>query len=1032
MDAIQQGERRWSSVMSMDIVGFTELTQRLGEETAFDLLQSVLDIAKHSIMATGGHVVDTAGDGILATFGAPTALENAPLQACRAAKQIIASLAAQSAPHQDKFGMPPQVRIGIAGGNVMIVQVTDSTVKVVGDAVNMAARVQSLSMPNTILLTDNIHKEALGGIQVTNREEVRLKGFDKPIVVHELQKIIQTATRFEGTQNRSTQPLVSRTDELNTALATFDSKSAQSSLLISGTAGIGKSRLLNEVLNNLDPIRKALTGQCAPDKTARPFAPFEPILQGLSQLGPGTPVRDQLSAIQAAYPESCSDEGINRFCSPRSEEKDPVGRILHNRVFLTQLFAAVARQKPHVFVFEDIHWADGTSLDTLKELSRAEVPLIATTRDVKEDLLTSQIKHIALTPLDNVGIAALVAHLSAHPLSPALTDLLVQKAEGIPLIAEELTFALRSSDQLQETQDGLVLETGGEVILSGNLQQLVLSRVDRLDTNQKTVLQVASAIGRDFDLNLLKAASNTPLPDIEAFEGIITKLDETTGRFSHALIREAVYIGLLTKQRKDIHLSIANAIAEQQPSSGFANLANHYVKADQPKKAAPTLVQAGQEALQAYDLLLTDRLLHQAFEIAEAQPDALTDEGFAKLAMLWTRTLSITGNYGRIMRFSGSMRARLANSSYTPDRSIAYALIALAQTGARDYAGARDLLVDTIADAQSNSDAYGAAWAKTNLARVYDETSWATASDARRLCREVIPVAMAFEDRHLHLTALYIIIASYRGCGRLNRSLEAVDALETMSDEFQDRRARGYANSARAHIFSAVGDPETAGIYIDRAQEDFLPNTTDSNVIIGIQRFVEIFTKHPDDVHPKIEQMIAISKGLEDYNLIHAYMWVGLIFDLKNSRLTYAWSRLNQLRDAYLQKQNVNVIRQIHLTRAEFLLAVAGLIDPDAEAPPDRPKFPRPRPNLADIATFIRLKLTAKRMAIVDLQQIIDVDPEKTGVNFARAHIGLGLIAASRKQTLAAREHLETGLAIAVAEDFTLLVNRAQRALETL
>jgi len=402
------------------------------------------------------------------------------------------------------------------------------------------------------------------------------------------------------------------------------------------------------------------------------------------------------------------------------------------------------------------------------------------------------------------------------------------------------------------------------------------------------------------------------------------------------------------------------------------------------------------------------------------------------MAMAWTRTFATTGDYGSLVDVAPTLRERLDKADYSPDRSVAFALIALAMTGVRDYAGARDLLLKTIDEADAQEDAYGAAWAKTTLARIYDETGWAPQKMVRTLCREVITVAETSEDNHLHLTALYLIVASHRACGRLIKALETTAAMEDIAEKYQDRRARGYANSARGALFTVVGEPEKAATYLEAAQNDFLPHTTDSRVIIGVRTFTEIFTKPPEEIWPKIHRMNDVAAKLRDYNLIHAYAWIHLVLELRSGGLTNAWRRANQLVADTRANQNLNLMNQSHMTRAEFCLALIGLIDPDAEAPPDRPKYPRKKSTLTDLLTFLRLKFTAKRTAERDLQACLEIDQERCGITFARAMIGLGLIAAARKQNAKAKQHLEIGLKFAKEEDAEILIRRAERALERL
>ena len=1032
--ALQEGDKRWVAVLAMDIVGFSSLTQTLGAEKVYDLLQEVLQIARVTIEKHGGHVVDTAGDGILAAFGAPAALENASLLTCRAADEIMTTLYARADNLAQRFGVAPQLRLGIAGGNVMVAYGPDRAVKLVGDPVNLAARLEALATPDTVLLTDTIQREVAGYVATDHPETVHLKGFADPVQVHRMGQILDTPTRFEGQRKRGLGAFVSRSTELQQALSVFDGSTDKTALLLSGVAGIGKSRLLFEVLDHIRPTHRPLVGQCAPDKTARPFAPIEMVIQSASGLSGTASLRDQIAAIRKQVPDSCDDAGIARYTLPRALELDPVGRVLHDRDFLEKVLTRVAAATKSVLVFEDVHWMDTATADLLAALVTSDTPLLVTTRDPDALTLPANVAHIALQPMADTDIGRIFAAQSIQPLAPALTTRVIHKAEGIPLIAEEIGHALRSSGKLQATDAGFDLKDASGGILSGNLQQLVLSRIDRLPPAQRKTLQIASAIGRDFSWPLLQnvVGEGAATPALDRFDGIIDALDARTGRFSHALIREAVYDGLLSGQRQDIHRRIAGALVAQDQPPDSANLADHYVQADMPEAATKALIQAGDEALQVYDLLQADRRLSQAFEYVCVAPEVLDDVTYARLCHLWMRALSINGNYRRILSVADRFLPRLTQSPYAPGSGTARALVALARTGGRDYTGARDLLLETIADAEAHGDTHGAAWAKSTLARVYDETNWEGPTATQALCQEILPIAEAAQDRLLAMTAQYLMVASLRACGRRVEALETANEIEALAEKYQDRRARGYANWARAVVFTVGGDPEAAARVLAVAKEDILPHTTDSRVIQGVEIFTQIYSEPPEVVRQRTDQMRARATELLDYNLIHSADWIRTVLELRAGHLAVGWRMADDLIPRFEKAGNINLLRQAHIMRAEVLLTIAGLIDPDSEAPDDRPKFARAKPKLADVLTFARLKFQAKRLARRELEICVHLDPQKRGAHFARAQIGLGLIAASMRQADRAKDHLQQGLDHASAEGIAVLCARAEAGLAKL
>ena len=1030
---MQQGDKRWAALMALDLVGFSSLTQQLGEETVYDLLQHVLQIAEAAVNAHDGHVVDVAGDGMLAAFGAPTAVENASLQACRAADQIRSILRAEAATMLRTFGVAPQVRMGLAGGTVMVAHGPDEGIKLVGDPVNMAARLQAFAAPDAVQIADAIAQEVAGLVTTADPHEVKLKGFAEPVGTQRLGAIIEVATRFDGMRMRGLGAFVSRGAVFDQALSVLSPDADQTALLLSGVAGIGKSRLLFEMLGHVGASRPVYVGQCAPDLAGRPFAPLEMVIQRASGLDDDAGFASHIAALCAKVPDCYDDAGLERYLAPRADEQDPVGRLLNDRDFLQGVLMAVATATDALLVIEDVHWADASTQDVLVVLVGSGAPLIMTTRAPAPLEGLSGLLHIPLQPMADAEIVQIFAERGAQKLSPALQARVAANAEGIPLVAEEMAVAVRANDALVETPEGLDLKDPNNAMFTGNLQQLVLSRVDRLPPLERKTLQVASAIGRDFAWPVVGAVLGSDVdPDLTRFDGIIEARDARTGRFSHALIREAVYSGLLSGQRRETHRLVAEALLAQTTAPRAAVLAEHFLAAEMMPEAATALVSAGDDAFQAYDLRQADALFAQAFDLVHADPAVLSDSDYVSLCDAWMRTRSVYGLYRKILEVADDFLPRLSQVAYAPGVSIARSVVALAKTGAREYPGARDLLLETIAQADAEGDAYGAAWAKSTLARVYDETNWEGPKATRDLCREILPVAEETGDRLLAMTAHYLMLASYRACGLQWKALEEAKKIEEIAEAYNDRRAYAYANWARAVVYSTLGEPEIAAGYVAEGRKNVIPLTTDSRVLQWVDVFTQVYTHPPDEVRARVAEMRDEAVDLLDYNLIHSGDWIRTVLEFRSGHLAAGWRMTDQLTTAFEEAGNANLVRQNLITRAEVVLTVLGLIDPDGEAPPDRPKYPRSKPKLADIATFVRLKLQGKRIATQDLQTYITLDPQQCGAHFARAQIGLGLIAGAQKQRERAREHLELGLHHAREEGIEVLIARAEAGLATL
>lgn len=1031
-----EGDRRWTAVLSLDMVGFTELSNRIGPEQIYALIEEVLGFARASIEAHGGHVVDTAGDGMLAAFGAPHAVEQASLEACRAALGFAEALAAAGDELAVRFGTAPRFRAGIAGGNALAARTGEGGIRLVGPPVNEAARLQELARPGEVLVSDTIRQETEGFVATSPRGLADIRGFPGPVPVHALTGLTRAISTFEGTLRRGLVAMISRERDLAAALDALRPGRACRTLLISGAPGIGKSRLAHEIAQALGPDRPLHVGQCAPG--ASDYAPVIEVLRQAAGASFGIDRAGCLGAVFARHPDLENPAAARAFLEPVGGQRDPSDRAMRDRDFLGDLLTGLQQRSGAVILLEDVHWIDTATEGLVAAFSRTDLPLIATARPEYDAAWVGRtgIVHIDLAPLSDEAIGRLIEANLGQSVSAALKALVAGKSEGNPLMAEEIIRTLR--------QGGRLTDTGGEVgllpgdtgpLLSGNLEQLVLSRVDRLDSRRKEALQTASAIGRDFSRDILARALGRPadLEGIAATPGLVDAGQGGQWRFAHALIRDAVYASLLSAHRQEAHRAIAAAI-EADPGPGpetFGVLAEHYAAAGMEREAIPYRVRAAEQHLGAYALRDVDRDLSRVHMALTADPTLLGDEDYAAFVLVWLRALDQIGDFGRLRTVGATTLPRLSAKGYSPTLAIARTLTSIALAHARDYPGAEALARTTLEEAEARGDDWGAGWAKVALMRVYDETGWRDRASIERLAAEIAPVAEAAEDRHLAMNALYLLSSSYRSSGERRKSLEVAERLEALSVTHGDRRARAFSLWARALVFSIDGNPEMAHSLGREARAAAIPGSADARVGRGIELFALTFLRPADEMRPRVEKLIAEADALEDFNISDSMRWTLALLELRHGNLALGWRLLDDLVPRLEAAGNLNILRQVLLTRGEVLLGLAGLVDPDSEAPPERPRFERKSPQLADLLAYVRLRMVARKTATAAFERCLEHDPLRRGPNFARCEIGLGLIAASRNDSARARAHLTRGLAAAEGVH-EVLASRARRALSRL
>ena len=285
------GERRQVTVLFADMVGFTSISEKLGEEGTFALIQPIYELMAAAVREQVGSVKDFTGDGIMALFGAPDALEDAPLRACRAGLTIQARLSDNAAAIETKHGVRPQMRIGISSGLAVITRIRSESavVTALGDTVNLASRLQSLAEPGTVYLSEATQHLVEGLVETTFAGSHFIKGKAEPQKVYRLDAIRPGVTRFQAAVGRGLSTYFGRERELDILKRGLaQARSRLQVIDITAEPGMGKSRLLYEFRQRIGEEKVfILSGNCSPDGRQTPFSPFIEIVRGSFQVKAG-------------------------------------------------------------------------------------------------------------------------------------------------------------------------------------------------------------------------------------------------------------------------------------------------------------------------------------------------------------------------------------------------------------------------------------------------------------------------------------------------------------------------------------------------------------------------------------------------------------------------------------------------------------------------------------------------------------------------------------------------------------------------
>ena len=647
-------QRRHLTVMFCDLVGSTDLSLRIDPEELSAVLRQYRRVCKQLVGRYNGFVARYTGDGLLAYFGYPAATAHDAERAVRAGLDIIDSIR--------KLQLGPQLalhtRIGVASGEVVVGEVigdgASREVTVVGEAPNLAARLQGICAVDTLVISDRTQGLIGGLFEYSDLGYRDLKGFDKPVRAHVVLGEAVVESRFEATHGRHSGPMLGRERELlalREALIRTGAGVCQL-VVVCGEEGIGKSHLLENFIASLPPdLLEVLRIFGAPHATGNVLHPIISYLRrhaGIEACDSNAVKLDKLTGHVARLgPVEPRDLFLlatllsiavdGRAPAPQMNPSALKQRTLE---LLVSHVTSLCRKTPVVLLAEDLHWLDATSMEFLNLLiaRSQQLPLliIATYRpEYKPQWLAGcQTASIEMTHLDSDAARSLIRRLSGGKALPEeiVTDIL-DKTDGIPLFIEEITKTILESPALVEKGDRFVIN--GNVAfpaIPDTLQDSLAARLDRPGITRE-VAQIGSALGREFRLDLLQAVVDKPSGAVDAAidELVAAQLVSRWGtapqqscRFRHTLIQQTAYRSMLQSTRLRLHGRIARILSRRFRSRVQGRpdlLARHYTAAQMYEQGFRYWFLASQQALRHFAHKEVAVHLHRGLALANRLPD---------------------------------------------------------------------------------------------------------------------------------------------------------------------------------------------------------------------------------------------------------------------------------------------------------------------------------------------------------------------------------------------------------------------------
>jgi class 3 adenylate cyclase/predicted ATPase len=654
MTASPSAERRQLTVLFCDLVGSTALSTRLDPEDLGQMIGAYHRVCAAEVSRFGGYVARYMGDGVLAYFGYPQAHEDDAERAVRSGLALLEAVGKLSAP----FDFMPQVRIGIATGLVVVGDLIGEGAAqehaAMGETPNLAARLQTLADPNTVVISSSTQRLTRGLFEYRDLGPVTLRGFDAPMRVWRVLGTSSAQSRFEALRDAELTPLVGRNEEMALLLRRWREAEAGEGrvAVLVGEPGIGKSRIAREFEARLiGEAHITLRFFCSPHHHDSALFPIISHLERSANLAREDSAEEKLCKLEALLTRVPTEpEAIGRIAGLlalptdghyRLPELSPQRRKEKMlEALLAQVVGPAARQAV-LLLFEDVHWIDPTSLELLtlivERISRLRVLVIVTARP-QFTIPWAGLAHVTMMSLTRLnqrdGLALVDRVTRGKGLPGEVLEQILARTDGVPLFIEELTKTVLES--------GLLREEDGRYALSGPLPELAIpttlhdSLIARLDRRApvREVVQAGAAIGREFSYTLLSGVAGLPGDKLRTALDELVRSELVFARdeppravysFKHALVRDAAYDALLRSRRQELHTRIAAVLEERFPEIVAQQpelLAQHCTQAGLTERAIAYWGKAGRKSVAHSTMTEAVAQLRRGLDLVSSLPDS--------------------------------------------------------------------------------------------------------------------------------------------------------------------------------------------------------------------------------------------------------------------------------------------------------------------------------------------------------------------------------------------------------------------------
>jgi predicted ATPase/class 3 adenylate cyclase len=860
------GERKIVTIMFADIQGSVALTSGMDPERVDEVLTATIGKMVQAVDRYNGTVNRVSGDGIMAIFGAPLAHEHHAEQACHAALAILEGAQSEAADGIEAV----RIRVGLHSGEVVVRDlITNSTpyYEAMGLVVSIAARMEQAAKAGQAIISPQTRRLAGEAVEVRSLGLQEVKGIAQRMELFELQAVAgQHAHRLEWD---AASHFVGRTSELATlARALHAARTGTGgAVAVSGEAGSGKSRLIQEFLRQSRPLEPVVVTGQAQSFGQRGYQMIIGMVEGwlgIAAADSTETLRQKVrSGTAAAMGSAASDQqqaatiqALTALCDNTASESawqalDPSERRNRIAAAVFTLFQHVSEKTPIVLVAEDLHWADSDSLHVLSEFTKAaraqRMLLVMTYRDDSPpiDLAALGVSSCSLGPLNQLEASELLkSHLVAGPHTRSLEKRLIAHTGGNPLFIEECLISLSETGYLQrEGSRFRPIRHVTAIELPVTLRALISTRVDRLPPVEKEILQAASVIGQQVPQDILAsivqhdaASLDQALRGLAAGQFLILRTPEpdVEYEFRHALKREAVYQSILLRQRRKMHGNVVAAIERlhrHRIGEYSESLAEHAQRAEDWSRAVSYLRQSANKATARNSNRAAVNFLSKALGAAEALPDGPTKTPALVDILLQHRyPLFKLGELAQVSR----ILARAADLVRALDDPARLSLLHAYRSHIL-WVGGESLLA--LQEARASAEAARRipdeglvvrARFQEGMVLAYRGEYSAGIAALSEMLKHIMSGfgAGAYPDASMATTAQSYLARAHAEIGDFERSRHYVDAALELADKIENAFNQAFAALSAGFLHLSLGDAQAAIEWLERAREKAIESET--------------------------------------------------------------------------------------------------------------------------------------------------------------------------------------------------------------